>query len=69
MLRSRAHHDLPRKCSCIDLKVTVLSHIFLLQGLSNFDEILKEADGIILARGNLGIDLPIEKVRIEILIQ
>jgi pyruvate kinase len=33
-----------------------------LQGLNNFDEILQEADGIILSRGNLGIDLPPEKV-------
>lgn len=33
-----------------------------LQGLTHFDEILQEADGIILSRGNLGIDLPPEKV-------
>ncbi|CAN6374064.1 unnamed protein product [Urochloa humidicola] len=32
------------------------------QGLNHFDEILAEADGIILSRGNLGIDLPPEKV-------
>ncbi|KAJ0852678.1 putative pyruvate kinase [Helianthus annuus] len=32
------------------------------EGLVNFDEILQEADGIILARGNLRIDLPPDKV-------
>lgn len=36
--------------------------LIFLQGLTHFDEILQEADGVILSRGNLGIDLPPEKV-------
>ncbi|GBG64977.1 hypothetical protein CBR_g48726 [Chara braunii] len=40
----------------------VFAKIETVQGLLNFDEILKVSDGIVLSRGNLGIDIPPEKV-------
>ncbi|KAL8142983.1 hypothetical protein V2J09_016015 [Rumex salicifolius] len=44
------------------LNTQIFAKVETVEGLKHFDEILKEADGVILSRGNLGIDLPPEKV-------
>jgi pyruvate kinase len=43
-------------------KVKIISKIENLQGIQNFDEILAVSDGIMIARGDLGVEMPLEEI-------
>ncbi|KAK9513879.1 hypothetical protein VZT92_027380 [Zoarces viviparus] len=54
--------DVRRTLGAHGQDIKVISKVESRQGVQNFEEILAESDGVMVARGDLGIEIPAEKV-------
>ncbi|KAF6739676.1 Pyruvate kinase PKM [Oryzias melastigma] len=54
--------DVRRALGELGSHIKIISKVESRQGVQNFEEILAESDGVMVARGDLGIEIPAEKV-------
>lgn len=54
--------DLKKRIKAKDSKIKVIAKIEMPEALKNIRDIIIESDGIMVARGDLGVEVPIEKV-------
>lgn len=54
--------DVRKAKEIIGGRAQIISKIESAQGLKNIDDIIRESDGIMIARGDLGIEIPMEEV-------
>ncbi len=50
------------ECGCGDGRIQVISKIETQQGVAHAEEILRASDGLMVARGDLGVEMPAEEV-------